>query len=327
MSPCCLLLVSLATLVTPPARPAGPLVHTYSIVARDPATGAIGVAVQSHWFSVGSIVAWAEAGVGAVATQSFVDPGYGPRGLALMRRGVAAPAALDRLVKGDAHRDGRQVAMIDARGRVGAYTGKSAIAAAGQHIGRGFSVQANLMANDKIWPAMAAAYEATRGDLAEKLLAALDAAQAAGGDVRGRQSAALVVVKAKGSGRPWAGADRLFDLRVDDHAEPLVELRRLVRFQRAYSHANRGDELMAEKKVEAALNEYKAASALAPEVLELPFWHAVTLASIGREAEAAPIFKQVFAKEPIWADLLLRLPAAGLFPNDKALIDRIRSLR
>jgi uncharacterized Ntn-hydrolase superfamily protein len=302
-------------------------VHTYSIVARDPVTGDMGVAVQSHWFSVGSVVAWAEAGVGAVATQSFVDPGYGPRGLDLMRKGVAAPAALDQLVKADAQPDGRQVAMIDAQGRAGAYTGKSAIASAGQHIGAQFSVQANLMANDTVWPAMARAYEATRGDLAERLLAALDAAEKAGGDIRGRQSAALLIVKARGSGRPWAGADRLFDLRVDDHPAPLVELRRLVRLQRAYNHANRGDELMSEKKIEAALTEYQSASVLAPEVLELPFWHAVTLASIGREAEAAPIFKQVFAKEPVWADLLPRLPAAGLFPDDSALIERIRRLK
>ena len=159
------------------------------------------------------------------------------------------------------------------------------------------------------------------------MLAALDAAEAAGGDVRGRQSAALIVVKATGTGRPWVGADRTFDLRVDDHPEPLKELRRLVRLQRAYAHANRGDELMTEKKVDEALEEYKAAARLAPEILELPFWHAVTLASIGREAEAAPIFKAVFAKEPIWADLLTRLPAAGLFPDDAALIARIRALR
>ena len=314
-------------LSTLPASKPGPLVHTYSVVARDPVTGEMGVAVQSHWFSVGSVVSWAEAGVGAVATQSFVDPGYGRRGLALMRQGVAAPAALDRLVKADAQRDGRQVAMLDARGRVKAFTGKSAIAAAGHHVGREYSVQANLMANDTVWPAMSAAYEATQGELADRLLAALDAAQKAGGDIRGRQSAALLIVKAKGTGRPWVGADRTFDLRVDDHAEPLVELRRLVRLQRAYNHANRGDELMTEKNVEAALEQYKAASSLAPEVLELPFWHAVTLASIGREAEALPIFTQVFAKEPIWAELLPRLPAAGLFPNDPALIERIRKLR
>ena len=330
MTECAVMLRLLIVLLLLPAaasRPAGPLVHTYSIVARDPATGDMGVAVQSHWFSVGSIVAWAEAGVGAVATQSFVDPGYGRRGLDLMRQGVAAPAALDRLVKADAQREGRQVAMIDARGRVSAYTGKSAIAAAGHHVGREYSVQANLMRSDKVWPAMAAAFEATRGDLADRLLAALEAADKAGGDIRGRQSAALLIVKGKGEGKPWAGADRLFDVRVDDHPDPLVELRRLVRLQRAYNHANRGDELMTEKKVDAALGEYKAASAIAPEILELPFWHAVTLASIGREAEALPIFKQVFAREPIWAELLPRLPAAGLFPDDQALIARILAQR
>jgi len=306
---------------------ADPLVHTYSIVARDPATGEMGVAVQSHWFSVGSIVTWAEAGVGAIATQSFIDPGYGARGLALMRGGVSAPDALAQLVKTDEQRAGRQVAMIDTAGRVSAYTGASAIAAAGQHIGAGYSVQANMMANDRIWPAMSRAFESATGDLADRMLSALDAADAAGGDVRGRQSAALLIVKAKGTNRPWVGADRTFDLRVDDHPEPLKELRRLVRLQRAYAHANRGDELMTEKKVDAALEEYKSAARLAPEILELPFWHAVTLASIGREAEAAPIFKAVFAKEPIWADLLTRLPAAGLFPADAALIGRIRALR
>ena len=304
-----------------------PLVHTYSIVARDPATGEMGVAVQSHWFSVGSIVTWAEAGVGAVATQSFVDPGYGPRGLALLREGVSATEALARLVKADEQRAGRQVAIVDGQGRVSAYTGASAIASAGQHIGAGYSVQANMMANDRIWPAMSRAFESATGDLADRMLAALDAADAAGGDVRGRQSAAIVIVKATGTGRPWVGADRTFDLRVDDHPEPLKELRRLVRLQRAYAHANRGDELMTEKKVDQALEEYKAASRLAPEILELPFWHAVTLASIGREAEAEPIFRAVFANEPIWADLLTRLPAAGLFPDDAALIGRIRALR
>lgn len=306
---------------------ADPLAHTFSIVARDPASGEMGVAVQSHWFSVGSIVTWAEAGVGAVATQSFVDPGYGLRGLELMRQGTPAPAALDRLVKADAQSAGRQVAMVDSAGRVGAYTGKSAIAAAGHRIGQQYSVQANMMANDRVWPAMAAAFEKTTGDLADRMLAALEGGQAAGGDIRGKQSAALLIVNAKGTGRPWVGADRVFDLRVDDHAEPIVELRRLVRLQRAYAHANRGDELMTEKKVDAALEEYKAASVLAPEILELPFWHAVTLASIGREAEAAPIFTAVFAKEPVWADLLERLPTAGLFPDDPALIARIRALR
>jgi uncharacterized Ntn-hydrolase superfamily protein len=239
---------------------------------------------------------------------------------------VAAPDALDHLVRADPQPHGRQVAIIDARGRVKAYTGKSAIAAAGHRIGKNFAAQANLMANAQVWPAMAAAFESTTGDLADRLLAALEAGQKAGGDIRGKQSAALLIVKGKSTNRPWVGADRVFDLRIEDHPQPIVELRRLIRLQRAYARANRGDELMSEKKVEAALNEYREASKLAPEILELPFWHAVTLASIGREAEATPIFKQVFAKEPIWADLLERLPAAGLFPNDPALIARLRKL-
>jgi len=306
---------------------ADPLVHTYSIVARDPATGEMGVAVQSHWFSVGSIVTWAEAGVGAIATQSLVDPSYGPKGLELMRQGVPAPKALAQLVAADAGRNGRQVAMVDATGAVDAYTGPGAIAAAGHHVGAQYSVQANMMGKPSVWPAMAKAFEAATGPLADRLIAALEAAEREGGDVRGRQSAALLIVKAKGSGKPWVGGDRVFDLRVDDHPQPVAELKRLVRLQKAYTHANRGDELMTEKKVEEALQEYAASAQLAPEIVELPFWQAVTLASIGKEAEAAPIFKAVFAKEPIWAELLGRLPAAGLFPDDKALIARIKQLK
>ena len=304
-----------------------PLAHTYSIVARDPATGQMGVAVQSHWFSVGSIVTWAEAGVGAVATQSFVDPGYGEKLLALLKEGAAPSDALKQLVDADALRDVRQVAVIDARGRVAVHTGSRAIAAAGHHTGAQYSVQANLMASDRVWPAMAKAYEGAQGDLADRLLAALDAAEAEGGDIRGRQSAALLVVGPESSGRPWSGADRVFDLRVEDHPQPLVELRRLVRLQRAYNRANHGDELLSEQQVDAALKEYAAAAGIAPEILELPFWHAVTLASIGREAEARPLFERVFAKEPAWADLVPRLPAAGLLPDDRELIARIVALR
>lgn len=319
-------LVSLALWVPAAVAAGDPLVHTFSIVARDPETGDMGVAVQSHWFSVGSTVTWGEAGVGVVATQSFIDPGYGLKGLELMRSGVSAPDALERLVTADPQGDGRQVAMLDARGRVSAFTGRSAIAAAGHLVGLHYSVQANLMANERVWPAMARAFEAAAGDLADRLLAALDAAQAEGGDIRGRQSAAILIVRAKATGRPWAGADRLFDLRVEDHPEPLVELRRLVRLQRAYAHANRGDELMTEKNVERALAEYAAAGRIAPEIAELPFWHAVSLVGVGREGEAAPIFRAVFSKEPYWADLIPRLPAAGLLPDDAALIKRILEL-
>jgi uncharacterized Ntn-hydrolase superfamily protein len=305
----------------------GPVVHTYSIVARDPKTGEMGVAVQSHWFSVGSIVTWGEAGVGVVATQSIVDPGYGGKGLDLMRRGVSAPEALKQLLAGDSEREVRQVAMLDAQGRVSAHTGTLCIAAAGHTIGAGYSAQANIMANDTVWPAMAAAFERATGDLADRMLAALDAAQAAGGDLRGRQAAAILVVGPKSTGRPWAGADRTFDLRVEDHPQPLVELRRLVRLQRAYAHANHGDELVSQKKVDDALKEYAAAAALAPEILELPFWQAITLVSIGREAEATPILRKVLAREPWWADLIPRLPAAKQLPDDPALIKRLVALR
>ncbi len=311
----------------PPRLKTEPFAHTFSIVARDPVTGEMGVAVQSHWFSVGSIVTWAEAGVGAIATQSFVEPAYGLRGLELMRGGTPAPDALKRLLDADAQREVRQVAFVDAKGRVAAHTGKLAILAAGHHVGDQYSVQANLMANDKVWPAMADAFETTRGDLADRFLAALEAGQRVGGDIRGKQSAAILIVKGAASGRPWAGADRVFDLRVEDHPDPIPELRRLVRYQRAYAHANHGDELVAEKKIDEALKEYAEAGRLAPEVLELPFWQAVTLASIGREAEAAPIFRAVFEKEPYWADLVPRLPAAQLLPDDKALIDRIVQLK
>ena len=304
-----------------PLRP----VHTYSIVARDATTGELGVAVQSHWFSVGTSVAWAEAGVGAVATQSFIDPSYGPLGLALMRAGRSAPDALKGLIAADEGRDVRQVAMVDATGRVAAYTGARCIPAAGDRVGNGFSVQANLMEKDTVWPAMAKAFEAARGDLAERMLAALDAAEAQGGDIRGRQSAALLVVKGVSSGRPWQ--DKLFDLRVEDHAAPLVELRRLVGLQRAYNLMNEGD-LAVEKKDDAgALKAYSAAEALVPDNAEMAYWHAVALVNMGRVDESLPIFAKAFRLHPKWRDLTPRLPKAGLLPDDPKLIARIVAVK
>lgn len=305
------------------SRPLRP-VHTYSIVARDPNTGELGVAVQSHWFSVGPIVAWAEAGVGAVATQSFVDPSYGKLGLDLMRLGKSGPDALKALLAGDEARDVRQVAMIDAQGRVDAWTGKNDIQAAGHIVGTNFSVQANLMLNDKVWPAMAQAFQNTKGDLADRMLAALDAAQAVGGDIRGRQSAALIVVTGKPTGQPWK--DRTFDLRVDDSPEPLKELRRLVTLQRAYNHMNAGDLAVEKKDNEGALREYSAAEKLVPDNAEMIYWHAVALVNMGRIEESLPLFKKVFQMDPNWATLTPRLPASGLLPNDNALIERILSV-
>ncbi len=306
-----------------PSNPLRP-VHTYSIVARDPATGELGVAVQSHWFSVGPIVAWAEAGVGAIATQSFVDPSYGKNGLDLMRAGKSAPETLKELLAKDEGREVRQVAMIDAQGRVDAWTGKNDIQAAGHHIGTNFSVQANLMLNDKVWPAMARAFESTRGDLAERMLAALDAGEAAGGDIRGRQSAALIVVTGKPTGQAWK--DRTFDLRVDDSPQPLKELRRLVRLQRAYNHMNAGDLAVEKKDNEGALREYSAAERLVPNNAEMIYWHAVALVNMGRVDESLPLFRKVFSMDRNWATLTPRLPKSGLLPDDPKLIDRILSV-
>ena len=307
-------------------RPSAPLrpVHTFSIVARDPATGELGVAVQSHWFSVGPIVAWAEAGVGAVATQSFVDPSYGKNGLDSMRGGKSGPDTLKELLAKDEGREVRQVAMIDAQGRVDAWTGKNDIQAAGHIVGKDFSVQANLMLNEKVWPAMAQAFENTRGDLAERMLAALDAAQAAGGDIRGRQSAAIIVVTGKPTGQAWK--DRIFDLRVDDSPQPLTELRRLVKLQRAYNHMNAGDLAVEKKDNEGALREYGAAEKLVPDNAEMIYWHAVALVNMGRVDESLPLFHKVFAMDKNWITLTPRLPKSGLLPDDPQIIQKIVSV-
>jgi uncharacterized Ntn-hydrolase superfamily protein len=300
-----------------PHRPA----HTYSIVARDAKTGDLGVAVQSHWFAVGPLVPWAEAGVGAVATQSFIDASYGKLGLDLMRAGRSAPDALKGLIAADANRDVRQVAMIDARGNVAAHTGVKCIPAAGQHTGANYSVQANLMLSDTVWPAMAKAFEAAEGDLASRLMAALAAAQAAGGDIRGKQSAALVVVSGKPSGKPWQ--DRIFDLRVDDHPDPIAELGRLVKLQRAYNLMNDGDLAVERNDHEAALKAYGAAQALVPDSLEMTYWHAVALVNMKRVDESLPLFRKVFAADLNWKTLTPRLPSVGLLPDDKPALEKI----
>ena len=306
-------------------KPSSMPVSTYSIVARDEATGEMGVAVQSHWFSVGSVVPWAEAGVGAVATQSFVDPAYGPLGLELMRAGKSAPAALNALISTDEDKAVRQVAMIDAEGRVAAHTGSRAIFAAGHHVGKQYSVQANLMDKPTVWPAMAKAFESAEGDLAERMLCALEAAQAEGGDIRGRQSAAIVVVRAASTGKPWE--DRLFDLRVEDHPNPVAELRRLVRLQRAYQKLNEGDMWLTKKDFVKAIASYKEATTIVPDEAtngEAAFWVGITLINDAKQVdEGIPYLLRAYRQDPHWAELIERLPAAGLLPDDKALIDRL----
>ncbi len=299
-------------------------VHTYSIVARDPETGHMGVAVQSHWFSVGSLVTWAEAGVGAVATQSLVDVTYGKLGLDLMRAGRSATQALAALKVADPSPEIRQVAMIDANGNVAAHTGEKCIPDAGHIVGDNFSVQANLMLNKKVWPAMKEAYEKTEGDLADKMLAALEAAQNVGGDIRGKQSAAILIVKGEATGKSWE--DRVMELRIEDHPTPIKELKRLVKLHRAYDHMNKGDLAIEHNDVEGALKEYGAAQELFPEHLEMKFWNAVSLVNAGRVDDSLPIFKEIFAKDHNWAILVPRLSRVDLLPKDDAVIDKILSV-
>jgi len=309
-----------ASAASPPRRP----VHTYSIVAFDKATGELGAAVQSHWFSVGSTVIWAESGVGAVATQSFVEPSYGPLGLDLMRAGKSAAEALAGLLKADRNEAVRQVAMVDASGTVAAHTGRNCIPEAGHVLGEAFSCQANLMLRNTVWKAMAQAFRTTSGELVDRLMAALEAAEREGGDIRGRQSAAILVVKGQSSGAWWK--DRLYDLRVEDDAAPLEELKRLIQLNKAYNHMNRGDELLADNKVTEAMREYTKAMEIVPGNAEMTFWPAVTLATIGRVEESLPLFRKVFALDPNWAVLLPRLPQVGQFPKDKALLKKILAL-
>ena len=290
-------------------------VATYSIVARDSTTGQLGVAVQSHWFSVGPIV-WVEPGVGAVATQSLVDPAYGPLGLNLMRMGRTAPEALKALVSTDEGAEIRQVAMVDANGNVAAHTGKRAIYAAGHQTGTQYSVQANLMEKPTVWAAMSKAYESSTGDLAERMLAALEAAEAEGGDIRGRQSAAILIVGPENTNRPWA--DRLFDLRVEDHPNPVAELRRLVTLQRAYLKLNEGDEWIGKGDIEKAFAAYRTATEIVPDKAtngEAAFWVGVTLAEKGKPDQAIPYLARAYKQDKRWAELLPRLPASELLPT------------
>jgi len=298
--------------------------HTYSIVARDPATGQLGVAVQSHWFSVGARVAWAEAGVGAVATQSFTNPSYGPLGLELMRAGKSADQALSALVSVDEGEAVRQVGMVDASGATATHTGGNAIIHACDHAGEGFTVHANLMDKPTVCDAMVDAYTGTQGDLAERLMSALEAAQAEGGDIRGKQSAAMIVVEGARADVSWGG--RIYDLRVEDHATPIREMRRLLTLARAYGKMNEGDDHLAAGDVAAALAAYRSASEMAPDNHEMIFWHAATLVDLGRFDEARPLFARAFAMHPKWRELVPRLPKSGLMPDDPQLIERIVSI-
>jgi uncharacterized Ntn-hydrolase superfamily protein len=290
---------------------------TYSIVARDPRTGELGVAVQSHWFGVGPLVPWARPGIGAVATQANARIDYGPEALELLARGLSAPEALAQLTAADPGAAGRQVAIIDAQGRTATHTGSSAIAFAGHVRGEQVSCQANMMASDTVWGAMLEAYGTAAGPLASRLLAALDAAEEAGGDVRGRQSAALLVVPAEGAGWQYQ-----VSLRVEDHPEPLVELRRLYGLQQAYAQAGIGDALTNQGRHAEAAEHYRAASELAPGNHELIFWTGLGIALSGDVDRGAELVREAIALQPGWADLLPRL-TAEVAPSAQLVSERL----
>ena len=271
----------------------------------------MGVAVQSHYFSVGSTVPWAESGVGAVATQSMVDVSYGPLGLALMKAGKTPQQAMKALTAADPRFQSRQVAMLDFNGNAVAHTGRDCIPEAGHTVGKGFSVQANLMRNRRVWPAMAVAFRRSKGPLAHRLMAVLEAAEEAGGDIRGKQSAAMLIVNVRPSGRPWM--DRVLELRVEDNPEPLKELRRLIRIREAFTKEDIAEDLLAQGKLAKARQLFEEASKQAPEIDEITFWRAVSLLGDNRVEEAVPLFKSAFDVNKDWRSVLRSLSRTSAF--------------
>ena len=301
------------------------IAHTYSIVARDSNTGEMGVGVQSHYFSVGCIVSWGESGVGVVATQSLVNASFGLRGLDLLKQGKSPKEALDFLISEDEGRDVRQVAVSDAQGRIATHTGSKCIIHAGHIAGDNFSVQANMMLTDKVWSAMAKSFESSANlPLAERIIKTMEAAESVGGDIRGKQSAAILIVGGKEAKNKWE--DKIIDLRVEDNEEPVKELGRLLKLYRAYKHMDKGDLAMEHDDMESALNEYDSALNMFPNNLEMKFWTAVTLANNEKIKEACEIFKQVFNKDNNWRLLAERLPESELLTVSKDDLKKILSL-
>ncbi|ANE53100.1 DUF1028 domain-containing protein [Flavisolibacter tropicus] len=298
------------------------LAHTFSIVARDSATGELGVAVESHWFSVGTAVSWAEAGVGAIATQSFTNKSFGIRGLELLKSGLTAQQALDKLLSDDEGREVRQVAIVDTKGNVATHTGKNCIQYATHIQGSSYSVQSNMMLTPNVSKAMSASIESTKGkSLGERLLLALEAAQKAGGDIRGQQSAALLVVPGKSEGKTWD--ERTVDLRVDDNPQPIKELRRLYSVHQAYQHMNNGDLAVEKNDMTTAMNEYNAAMKMFPQNLEMQYWTAITLANNKQVEKAIPMLKKIYAKDRNWQELTRRLPKVNLLTVSQAELQRL----
>lgn len=278
---------------------------TYSIVARDPSTGDLGVAVQSHWFAAGD-ACWARSGVGAAATQATALIDHGPLALDLLAHGLSPEEALGARLRADELREVRQIAAVDTAGRIAVHTGAECIREAGHTIGEGFSCQANMMRRSTVWDAMASAFGSATGDLTDRLLAALDAAEAEGGDIRGKQAARILVVRAEPTDKPWD--DVLIDFRVDDHPAPLPELRRLLHLKRAYQHQDAAEQAMIDDDLERAEAETETALRLSPGNPEISFWAAVGMATIGMIREArSEMLPAPFAADPGWRELLVRL--------------------
>ncbi|MEZ5070922.1 MAG: DUF1028 domain-containing protein [Bacteroidales bacterium] len=301
------------------------LAHTFSIVARDSITGEMAVGVQSHWFSVGTLVSWGKSGAGVVATQSFVNPSYGPLGLERMASGEGADRALEALVRADEGRDYRQVAFLDAQGGVASYTGSKCVAVASFETGANYAIQANMMLNDRVVPAMAEAFRTHAGlPLAERVVEAMEAGQEAGGDIRGRQSAVLLVVGPDPVNEPWL--DKRIDLRVDDDRDPVQELGRLLRLHRAYEQMNAGDLAVERGDMKAAMDAYTEAGRMFPANLEMKYWRAVAMANNGQFMLSLPLFKQVFYRDENWRELTRRLPASGLLQVSPEELSQILGL-
>jgi uncharacterized Ntn-hydrolase superfamily protein len=301
-----------------------PFAHTYSIVARDTITGEMGVAVQSHWFSVGSLVIWGKAGVGVVATQSFVNPSFGPRGISLLENGLTPKLAVKTLLELDESREVRQLAILDAYGNVEAFTGINCIDEAGHIVGNNFSVQANLMDKNTVWPAMAEAFKNAKGSLAERMLAAMEAAQKEGGDIRGKQSAAILIVKAKSTGNSWE--DNIVDLRIEDNENPILELKRLLTIHTAYEFMNKGDLAVETGDNTLAKEHYMNAQKLNPDNLEMKYWFAITLANNGELNEAKKILKEIFKQNSKWKELTPRLVKPKLLTISEKQLQEILNL-
>lgn len=299
--------------------------HTFSILARDAETGDMAVGVQSHWFSVGTSVPWAKSGVGVVATQSFVDKRYGYEGIELLKKKHTPEEALNTLLEQDKNSAYRQVALLNTKGEIAVHTGEKCVAAAGHKVGDNFVVQANMMLNDSVVERMYQAFALNSHlPLPERIIATMHAAQETGGDIRGKQSAALIVVAGEKPENPWD--DRLIDLRVDDHQNPIEELGRLLNTHRAYEYMSEGDTAMENKDPEAALIAYEKSEKLLPNNLEMKFWKSVAIVNSGNVKKAVPLFERIFSIDKSWQNLLKRLPEAGLLEVEPEALKYLLSL-